>query len=242
MFLYGYGYYGGYGMGFDSSYIIYLLIALIVPMLAQGYLSSTFNQYLRVRASSGLTGADVARRILDRNGLQHVHLTEVGGRLSDHYDPTRKTVRLSRDIYHGTSIAALAVAAHECGHAIQHANAYAPLQFRSALFPIVNFANKFGYLAILIGLFAQSTGFLFLGIIMVGVTVLFQVITLPVEFNASTRAVAQLSEMNILYDQTEKTGARKVLTAAALTYVAGTVVAIAELLRLIMIFNSRNRD
>ncbi len=242
MFLYGYGYYGGYEMRYDSSYIIYLLIALIVPMLAQGYLSSTFNQYLRVRASSGLTGADVARRILDRNGLQHVHLTEVGGRLSDHYDPTRKTVRLSRDIYHGTSIAALAVAAHECGHAIQHANAYAPLQFRSALFPIVNFANKFGYLAILIGLFAQSTGFLFLGIIMVGVTVLFQVITLPVEFNASTRAVAQLSEMNILYDQTEKTGARKVLTAAALTYVAGTVVAIAELLRLVMIFNSRNRD
>ena len=113
MFLYGYGYYGGYGMRYDSSYIIYLLIALIVPMLAQGYLSSTFNQYLRVRASSGLTGADVARRILDRNGLQHVHLTEVGGRLSDHYDPTRKTVRLSRDIYHGTSIAALAVAAHD---------------------------------------------------------------------------------------------------------------------------------
>ena len=110
MFLYYGGYYGGYGMRFDSSYLIYLLIALIVPMLAQGYLSSTFNQYLRVRASSGLTGADVARRILDRNGLQHVHLTEVGGRLSDHYDPSRKTVRLSRDIYHGTSIAALAVA------------------------------------------------------------------------------------------------------------------------------------
>ena len=162
--------------------------------------------------------------------------------MTDHYDPRAKVVRLSTDIYNGDSIASVRVAAHECGHAIQHANAYAPLQFRSALFPIVNFANKFGYLAILIGLFAQSTGFLFLGIIMVGVTVLFQVITLPVEFNASTRAVAQLSEMNILYDQTEKTGARKVLTAAALTYVAGTVVAIAELLRLVMIFNSRNRD
>ena len=242
MFLYYGGYYGGYGMRFDSSYLIYLLIALIVPMLAQGYLSSTFNQYLRVRASSGLTGADVARRILDRNGLQHVHLTEVGGRLSDHYDPSRKTVRLSRDIYHGTSIAALAVAAHECGHAIQHANSYAPLQFRSAMFPVVNFANKFGYLAILLGFIFGGSSFLLLGIILVGVTVLFQIVTLPVEFNASTRAVAQLSEMNILYGNEEKAGARKVLTAAALTYVAGAVVAIAELLRLIMIFNSRNND
>ena len=169
-------------------------------------------------------------------------MTEVGGRLSDHYDPSRKTVRLSRDIYHGTSIAALAVAAHECGHAIQHANAYAPLQFRSAMFPVVNFANKFGYLAILLGFIFGGSSFLLLGIILVGVTVLFQIVTLPVEFNASTRAVAQLSEMNILYGNEEKAGARKVLTAAALTYVAGAVVAIAELLRLIMIFNSRNND
>ena len=188
MFLYYGGYYGGYGMGSHSSYWIYLLIALLVPMLAQAYLSSTFNQYLRVRASSGLTGADVARRILDRNGLMDVHLTEVGGRLSDHYDPTRKTVRLSHDIYYGTSLAALAVAAHECGHAIQHANAYAPLQFRSAMFPIVNFANKFGYLAILLGFIFGGSQFLLLGIILVGITVLFQLVTLPVEFNASARA------------------------------------------------------
>lgn len=241
MFLYYYGGYGGYG-GYNSSYFIYLLIALLVPMLAQGYLSSTFNQYLRVRATSGLTGAEVARRILDRNGLHHVHLTEVGGRLSDHYDPTRKTVRLSHDIYHGTSIAALAVAAHECGHAIQHANAYAPLQFRSAMFPVVNFANKFGYIAILLGFVFGGSSFLLLGIILVGVTVLFQIVTLPVEFNASTRAVAQLADMNILSGPNEKAGARKVLTAAALTYVAGAVVAIVELLRLIMIFNSRNND
>lgn len=224
------------------SYGIYLLIALIVPMLAQGYLSSTFNQYLRVRASSGLTGADVARRILDRNGLQYVHLTEVGGHLSDHYDPSRKTVRLSRDIYHGTSIAALSVAAHECGHAIQHANGYVPLQFRSSMFPVVNFANKFGYIAVLLGFAFGRSPFLLLGIILVGITVLFQIVTLPVEFNASTRAVAQLSEMNIFYGNEEKAGARKVLTAAALTYVAGAVVAIVELLRLIMIFNARNND
>lgn len=242
MFLYYGGYYGGYGMGYHSSYFIYLLIALLVPMLAQAYLSSTFNRYLRVRASSGLTGADVARRILDRNGLTDVHLTEVGGRLSDHYDPARKTVRLSRDIYYGTSLAALAVAAHECGHAIQHANAYAPLQFRSAMFPVVNFANKFGYLAIVLGCFFGGSQFLLLGIILVGVTVLFQLVTLPVEFNASTRALSQLSEMNILYSGEEKAGARKVLIAAALTYVAGAVVAVVELLRLIMIFNSRQND
>lgn len=242
MFLYYGGYYGGYGMGYHSSYFIYLLIALLVPMLAQAYLSSTFNRYLRVRASSGLTGADVARRILDRNGLTDVHLTEVGGRLSDHYDPSRKTVRLSRDIYYGTSLAALAVAAHECGHAIQHANAYAPLQFRSAMFPVVNFANKFGYLAIVLGCIFGGSQFLLLGIILVGVTVLFQLVTLPVEFNASTRALSQLSEMNILYSGEEKAGARKVLTAAALTYVAGAVVAVVELLRLIMIFNSRQND
>ena len=242
MFLYYGGYYGGYGMGSHSSYWIYLLIALLVPMLAQAYLSSTFNQYLRVRASSGLTGADVARRILDRNGLTDVHLTEVGGRLSDHYDPTRKTVRLSHDIYYGTSLAALAVAAHECGHAIQHANAYAPLQIRSAMFPIVNFANKFGYLAIVLGFIFGGSQFLLLGIILVGITVLFQLVTLPVEFNASARALNQLSEMNILYSGEEKAGARKVLTAAALTYVAGAVVAVAELLRLIMIFNSRQND
>ncbi|MBQ1770274.1 MAG: zinc metallopeptidase, partial [Turicibacter sp.] len=146
------------------------------------------------------------------------------------------------DIYRGTSIAALAVAAHECGHAIQHANAYAPLQFRSAMFPVVNFANKFGYIAILLGFVFGGSSFLLLGIILVGVTVLFQIVTLPVEFNASTRAVAQLADMNILSGQNEKAGARKVLTAAALTYVAGAVVAIVELLRLIMIFNSRNND
>ncbi|CUM97129.1 MULTISPECIES: zinc metallopeptidase [Turicibacter] len=242
MFLYysPYGY--GGGMYMDSSYIIYLLIALIVPMLAQAKLTSTFNHYIRVRNSSGMTGAEVARRILDMNGLQHVHLTEVGGRLSDHYDPTRKTVRLSSDIYRGNSIASVAVAAHECGHAIQHANAYAPLQFRSAMFPLVNFANKFGYIAILLGFVLGRGNFLLLGIIMVGITVLFQLVTLPVEFNASARALTQLGELNILYGNEEKAGARKVLTAAALTYVAGAVVAIAELLRLIMIFNQRNND
>ncbi|MGL4336883.1 MAG: zinc metallopeptidase [Turicibacter sp.] len=226
--------------GFSSDYIIYLLIALIIPMIAQGKLTSTFNKYSQIRASSGLTGGEVARRILDMNGLNHVHLTEVNGRLSDHYDPTRKVVRLSADIYRGTSIASVAVAAHECGHAIQHANGYAALKFRSAMFPLVNISNKFGYLAIMLGFFL-SPKFLLLGIILVGITVLFQLVTLPVEFNASSRALTQLGEMHILHSGEEKAGAKAVLTAAAFTYVAGAVVAIAELLRLIMIFN-RNND
>ena len=225
-------------MGFNTDYLIYMLIALAVPMIAQGWLQSTFSQYSRVRASSGMTGQEVARRILDSNGLHDVHVTEVGGRLSDHYDPSRRVVRLSRDIFHGTSIASVAVAAHECGHAIQHSKAYGPLAIRSAMFPAVNFANKFGYFAIFIGLF-MSQSFLLLGILLVGVTVLFQIVTLPVEFNASTRALGQLSEMHILHSGEEKAGARKVLTAAALTYVAGAIVAIVELLRLVMIFQSR---
>jgi len=227
--------------GFDSTYLIYLLIALTVPMLAQGFLSTTFNKYIQIRSSSGMTGATVARRILDANGLHNVALVEVPGKLSDHYDPRQRTVRLSKAIYQGSSIASIAVAAHECGHAIQHAKAYAPLSFRSAMFPIVNFANKFGYIAIFIGFFADSYNFIALGILLIGIVVLFQLITLPVEFNASTRAMGQLDQLNIIYSSEEKAGARKVLTAAALTYVAGAIVAVAELVRLIMIMNRRNR-
>ena len=226
------------GMYYDTNYLIYILLVMLIPLIAQGYLQSTFARYLQTRASSGMSGMEVARRILDMNGLQDVHVTEVGGRLSDHYDPTRRVVRLSRDIYHGTSVASIAVAAHECGHAIQHAKAYGPLNIRSAMFPLVNIANKFGYVAIVIGLVA-SQSFLLLGIGLVAITLLFQVVTLPVEFNASTRAMKQLGDLNILYSNEEKAGARKVLTAAALTYVAGAVVAVIELLRLVMIFQSR---
>ncbi len=226
-------------MGYNSDYLIYILIVMLVPMIAQGWLQSTFANYLRVRSSSGMSGYEVARRILDANGLHDVHVTEVGGRLSDHYDPTRRVVRLSQDIYHGSSVASVAVAAHECGHAIQHAKSYAPLAFRSAMFPLVNIANKFGYFAILIGFIAMSQNFLLIGIVLVAITVAFQLVTLPVEFNASTRALAQLSEMHVLHSPQEKAGARKVLTAAALTYVAGAIVAIVELLRLIMIFQGR---
>jgi len=226
--------------GFDSTYMIYLIIALTIPALAQGFLSSTFNKYRQVRSSSGITGAQVARKILDSNGLYDVTLAEVPGKLSDHYDPRHKAVRLSRDIYQGNSIASLAVAAHECGHAIQDAKAYAPLKFRSAMFPLVNIANKFGYLAIMIGLIAGIMDFATIGVVLIGIVVLFQLVTLPVEFNASTRAVRQLDDLNVFYSPEEKTGARKVLTAAALTYVAGAIVALAELARWVIILNRRN--
>ena len=240
MFLYYGGYYGGYGMRFDSSYLIYLLIALIVPMLAQGYLSSTFNQYLRVRASSGLTGADVARRILDRNGLQHVHLTEVGGRLSDHYDPSRKTVRLSRDIYHGTSIAALAVASHECGHAIQHKLHYRPLVFRNAIIPFCNIGQYLGWVAVFIGLLMGNSSVAWIGVILMSGILLFQLVTLPVEFDASSRAL-QILKTNYLTGN-EYSGAKSMLSAAAFTYVAAMLSTILSLLRIVLIVIGNDRD
>ena len=230
-----------YPMYFDPTYVL-VLLGVVICMVASAKMNSTFNKYSRIRNHSGMTGRDAAEQILHREGLYDVRIEHISGNLTDHYDPRTKVVRLSDATYNSTSVAALGVAAHECGHAIQHANAYAPLQFRSAMFPLVNFANKFGYIAILLGFVLGRGNFLLLGIIMVGITVLFQLVTLPVEFNASARALTQLGELNILYGNEEKAGARKVLTAAALTYVAGAVVAIAELLRLIMIFNQRNND
>ena len=228
-------------MMFDDTYIMYLLVAMTIPLLAQLFLKSTFNRYRQVRASSGMTGAQVARRILDRNGLQHVHLTETGGKLTDHYDPRSKSVRLSADIYQGTSVAAVAVAAHECGHAIQHAENYLPLQFRSTLVPVVNIGSRLGYAVILIGFLTEAMGLAAIGIMLIGLIVIFQLITLPVEFNASSRAMEQLREINILHSSEETKGARRVLTAAALTYVAALIVALAQIARWIILLSRRNR-
>lgn len=228
--------------GFDQSYVIYLAIALIVPLLAQAKLKSTYAKYKEVRSSSGMTGAQVARTILDGNGLHGVAVEQIGGRLSDHYDPRSKVVRLSPDIYRGQSLAAAAVAAHEVGHAIQHQESYGFLNFRSSLFPVVNITNRLGYYAVLIGFMMEGMlGLAMLGILMVGITVLFQFVTLPVEFNASSRAMVQLERFGVLRSKDEQAGAKSVLSAAAWTYVAGTVVAVAELVRLIFVLNNRNR-
>ena len=226
----------------NNNFMIYFLIMMTIPLAAQGFLMATFGRYKKERASSNLAGYEVARRILDANGLQHVRIEETHGRLSDHYDPRTKTVRLSPDILRKPSVAAVAVAAHEVGHAIQHAQNYGPLKLRSALVPVVGVANRLGFLAIIIGIALQTFFIAEVGIVMIASLFIFQLITLPVEFNASTRAMATLRDMNILYDHKEQAGARKVLTAAALTYVAALVVSMLELLRWVAIVsNARGR-
>lgn len=227
-----------WGMHLNNNFMLFFAIAMIIPLLAQGYLMSTFGRYKKERASSNMTGYDVARRMLDNNGLHHVRIEVTNGKLSDHYDPRTKTVRLSPAIHDQPSIAAVAVAAHEVGHAIQHANNYLPLKFRSALVPVVNIANRFGFIIILAGLFLEMFVIAEIGILMIASLFVFQLITLPVEFNASRRAMVGLRAMNILYDQSEIRGARKTLNAAALTYVAALVIALLQLLRWVAILNS----
>jgi len=228
-----------WGMYLESNYFVFFLIAMIVPMVAHGYLMSTFGRYKRKRASSNLTGHEVARRMLDRHGLYDVKIEVTKGNLSDHYDPRTRTVRLSPDIHNTPSVAAVSVAAHEVGHAIQHAEDFGPLKLRTALVPVVNISNRLGFIIIIAGLVLEIFMLAQIGIILIAAIFIFQLITLPVEFNASTRAMAGMTDMNILYDQNEKRGARKVLTAAALTYVAALIVALMQLLRFVALVNRR---
>jgi len=230
-----------WGNHMNNNLMIYFLIAMIVPLIAHGYLMSTFGRYKRKHASSGLTGHEVARRMLDRHGLYDVKVEITKGKLSDHYDPRTRTVRLSPDIHNTPSVAAVSVAAHEVGHAIQHAEDFGPLKLRSALVPVVNISNRLGFIAIIAGIILEMFMISQIGIILIASIFIFQLITLPVEFNASTRAMTGMEDMNILYDQSEKRGARKVLTAAALTYVAALIVALMELLRWVAILNNRRR-
>ncbi|MFQ7259572.1 MAG: zinc metallopeptidase [Christensenellales bacterium] len=230
----------------DWTYIVLVMPALILAMAAQGKVSSTFNKYSRVQSHIGITGAEAARRIMEQNGIYDVSIERVSGNLMDHYDPSRKVLRLSDSVYSSSSIAAIGVAAHETGHAIQHARNYAPLSLRSLMVPLANIGSRLSMPLILIGLlfsFASSMGntLITLGIIFFGLSVVFTIITLPVEFNASRRAIACLDESRILYSD-EIDGAKKVLSAAAMTYVASTVVALANLLRLIVVFGNRRDD
>ncbi len=230
----GYYYYGG----IDSSWFVFLMIALAVSLYAQFKVSSTFKKFLRVPSSSNYTGSEIARLILDRNGLYDVRVEPIAGHLTDHYDPRHRVVRLSPNVYNGSSIASISVAAHEVGHAIQHAEGYFPLVLRNNIAPIVSFSSKFIWLLVFLG-FVVSPFYLELGIALYLGIVLFQVITLPVEFNASRRALYQL-ESGLVYGS-EIESSKKVLSAAALTYVAATLVSIAELLRLLAIAG-RRRD
>lgn len=218
-----------------TQYLIYFAILLIIPLWAQARVKSTYRKYSQKANSSQMTGAQVARKILDDNGLYDVHVEEVKGVLSDHYDPRQKIVRLSSGNYHGHSMAASAVAAHEVGHAIQDAEEYAFLKFRSALVPVASFGSNSAFFFILAGLIMGLNNLILLGIIFMAAGVLFQLVTLPVEFNASSRAMDQLVTTGIIHNDEERE-TKKVLNAAALTYVAAALVAVAELLRFILIF------
>ncbi len=232
-----------YGFYFDPTYILVVIGALIC-LVASAKVKSTFNRYDRVRSMSGMTGAQAAERILNSAGIYDVSIQHISGNLTDHYDPRNKVLSLSDSTYSSTSVAAVGVAAHECGHAIQHQTNYVPLNLRSAIVPVANFGSTIAWPLILIGLFftSQTGAFLIdLGIICFSMAVLFQLITLPVEFNASNRAVKILESTGILGHE-ELQGTKKVLGAAALTYVAGAASAILQLLRLIILFGGRGGD
>jgi Zn-dependent membrane protease YugP len=234
-------YYGyGYGYGMDPGYIL-VIIAFIFSMVAQTKVSTTFNKYSRVRNRAGFTGAQVATQMLQNAGIYDVSVQRVAGNLTDHYDPRTKTLRLSQSVYDSTSVAALGVAAHETGHAIQHDVGYAPLGLRSMLVPLANFGSRLAIPLILIGFFFSGGGstLVTIGILFFSLSVLFTLITLPVEFNASHRAIDRLVDDGFLASD-EIGGAKKVLSAAAMTYVAAAFAAVAQLLRLIAIFGRRD--
>lgn len=236
---YGYGYYGWW----DPTYFL-VVIGAVICMIASARVKTTFNKYSKYRSRTNMTGAEAAQRVLRSAGITDVTIRHVSGNLTDHYDPRNKTLNLSDSVYGSTSVAAIGVAAHECGHAIQHQRSYVPLSIRSAIVPVANIGSTLAWPLIIIGLFfSSSTGSLLinLGILCFTLAVLFQLVTLPVEFDASRRAVRILGSTGILSEQ-ELPMTRKVLKAAALTYVAGAAAAILQLLRLIILFGGRNDD
>lgn len=220
--------------------LLYLLI-LIIPLIAQLNISSTYGKYKLIRNEKGITGQEVARRILDLHGLDKIYVVETPGNLSDHYDSSRKVVRLSPEVFNGETIAAISIAAHECGHAIQDKEGYFMMRLRSLIYPIVNIGTKLSYFIILLGLFFQVIDMIMIGIALVSLGLIFQLVTLPVEFDASKRALKIIEENNFVSDS-EHEGCNKMLKSAAMTYVAGVLASALEILRLILIFNSRNRD
>lgn len=227
----------------DPTYIL-VVIGAVICMIASARVKGTFNKYSQLRSMSGMNGAQVAQRVLQAAGIYDVQVRHVSGSLTDHYDPRTKTVNLSDPVYNATSVAALGVAAHECGHAIQHAKSYASLSIRSALVPIANFGSMLAWPVILIGLLfnTRSSGLIIdIGILLFSAAVLFQLVTLPVEFDASRRALIMLRTQGILADD-ELKYTRRVLKSAALTYVASAAAAILQLLRIILITNGRRRD
>ena len=218
--------------------LVLILIIIVIPLLAQLSININYNTYKGINNNNKMTGYDIARKILDVNGLTEVKVKKVSGNLSDHYDPSLKVVSLSDSIYDGTSVASTSVAAHECGHAIQDKDNYSFMQIRSAIFPIVNIATSLSYWIILFGFIFEIVGLVYIGIIFTCIGLLFQIITLPVEFNASSRAKQQLIQYNLITSEEEQ-GVKKVLGAAAMTYVAGVIASSVQILRLLLIAQDR---
>ncbi|MBQ7921937.1 MAG: zinc metallopeptidase [Clostridia bacterium] len=226
--------------GIDTSYLIYVLPALIFALIAQGMVKSTFAKYSKMPSDGGMTGRDAARLILDANGLYHVTVTEVAGELTDHFDPKSNVIRLSQSVYGVSSAAAVGVAAHEAGHAVQYAQGYFPMKIRSAIIPVTNIGSNLAVPLVLLGILFSIPALAYLGVIFFGASVVFQLVTLPVEFNASRRAVNALKASGRVSSQ-GLTAAGKVLKAAAMTYVAALAVALGNMLRLLSLANRSRR-
>ncbi len=227
--------------GIDSYYLILVLPAIIFSLIAQRRVNSAFETYSRVYSRRGITGADAARAVLRLSGITNVQIERVSGNLTDHYDPRTNTIRLSQSVHDASTVAAIGVAAHEAGHAVQYAHSYFPIRVRAAIIPITQFGSSAAMPLIFIGLFLNTSLLIDLGLIFFFTSVVFQLVTLPVEFNASNRAIAAIAEAGLLYED-ELPGARKTLSAAALTYVAALMVALAQFLRLLMIVGRRRDD
>ena len=232
-------------MYFDWTYVVLVLPCVLISLWASSSVKSTFNKYSKQFSRRGITGAQAAERVLRANGVSGVRIERVSGDLTDHYDPKTNVIRLSDPVYGSTSTAAIGVACHEAGHAVQYAQSYGPIKLRAAIIPVTNLGSKLAMPLILIGILLSafenlSFGFVYLGIACFGLSLVFQLVTLPVEFNASRRALSAITDGELL-TQEEAQGARKTLTAAAMTYVAATAVALAQLLRLVLIFGGRRR-
>ena len=234
-----------YGYGFDWSYLTIVLPCILLSLWASSNVNSTFKKYASQYSIRRLTGAEAAQRVLQANGVYGVRIERVSGNLTDHYDPKTNVIRLSDSVYNNTSTAAIGVACHEAGHAVQYAQSYAPIKLRAAIIPLTNFGSKIAMPLILAGILLSTMGsfsdtLVYLGIAAFSLSLVFQLITLPVEFNASRRAMEAIESGNLLTAE-EQRGAKKTLKAAALTYVTATAVALAQLLRLILIFGNRRR-
>ena len=238
-------YYGSY-YGFDWTYLVLVLPCIILSLWASNSVNSTFKKYSKVHSVRHLTGAQAAQRVLSANGVTGVQIQRISGNLTDHFDPKTNVIRLSDPVYESTSVAAIGVACHEAGHAVQHAQHYAPIKLRAAIIPLTNFGSKLAMPLILVGVLLSYLGnfsyaLVYLGIACFSLSLIFQLVTLPVEFNASRRAMNAIENAGLLTNE-EQRGARRTLTAAAMTYVAATAVALAQLLRLIVLFGGRRRN